>query len=132
MIKVDLEKARELIAQAVADKGANYTYKSETRGSDPYSGPGCWYVEQDDVTPSCIVGHVVSYVAPELIGDIAEWESSEARSHGDTDARSLFERFEGEILVTEDAQSYLYTAQKYQDYGEPWGAALNRAEASIA
>ena len=101
------EKARELLARAVAEKGEDYVYQ-------PPEGRQrrCLYVHPD--SPGCIVGHVFHYlgVAPEVL---ARYEGSHA---GLVASRLTGVSPENPVAIA------LTVAQDAQDAGEPWGRAL--------
>lgn len=57
------ETLRDLIVRAVEEKGADYVYPDSEKGLvSMYTEPICRYFREDDGAPSCIFGHVLSYL----------------------------------------------------------------------
>ena len=108
------ENVRQALEESIAEKGADYTY--------PRAG-GCFYALNGH--PSCIVGHVVNRIDPELFHKLIELD----RDGGDTDWATMAERLglDGDPFLT-DA---LAAAQEAQDRGRPWGVALDRFEEGL-
>jgi|SRR5690606_22062666 len=113
---VTRDKAIELLEKAVAEKGADYVYEPPTPALHV-----CQYID-DDGHPSCIVGHVVKYLADEL---------------GNHDIFTELEEYEGNsahdialpgVTILPEASMVLAVAQEVQDSMEyTWGNALERA-----
>lgn len=117
-IEIDYDKAIELLKRAVAEKGADYVYER------PDEALSCVYVSNG--APSCIVGHVISYVAPELLDSIHIWEQDAFAETG-SGVESLVEHFGAEFDMTDEALTALGIAQEAQDMGANWGRALGKA-----
>lgn len=138
---IEAREALELLARAVKEKGADYVY--------PNVGNGCTYVR--DGLPSCIVGHVVNYIDPEIIPVIGEWESNGVEykldegdnriypevthlaegNFGDSSADELNEALirdpDVSFQFSRQAVRVLRVAQLNQDNGCQWGDALDSA-----
>lgn len=135
-IKIDSKKALTLLRKAVKQKGKDYVDPNVAEG-------GCAYVRDGEA--SCIVGHVVAYVKPNLIPAIELWESNgdyvpyyerEERggglgigSGGDVAVEDLARALsdDGEIDFDGNAVEILQRAQNVQDNGNTWGEALEAA-----
>lgn len=104
----DVEYVRSLLARAVAEKGPDYV--------DPNAGDGCVYYN-DDLTPACIVGHVIEY-----------WREDHGTEIPDTvlENRGLGVGSDllNEIGWSRMAIHGLTAAQNMQDDGRTWGDAL--------
>lgn len=115
MIELTLERAKELLAEAVAERGEDYVYPR----SD--SGPYCYYVHTPDMdasltepAPGCIAGYVLHKAGVPL---------------------ETLRRFEGksvqypiaQLVQTEpDVADLLRNVQSRQDERTPWGEAVQR------
>ena len=118
--KFELEGVMKTLREVVAGK-EDFVYTTEHEE--------CIYAE-DDGSPSCVVGHVIARLDPELLAKVAEGERFELES--------------GEIAYNSDTVSGLFNAyglpkgsgvvlraaQKMQDAGVSWGEALELAEES--
>lgn len=132
---IDLQRARELLAQAVATQGPHFVYS-------PYDGAGCYYtklvpnmavpLEPDRLVPegdprtatSCLIGVVL---------DLAGHTFHHAQRVQSLSVCGLLN--EGHITLNEispEAVLYLNMAQKEQDDRRPWGVAYETAEQSIS
>lgn len=105
MTELDYGQALVFLEKAIGEKGPDYVYQRMTNGM------GCLYFEQGQ--PSCIVGHVLSYMgidsAPEGQGASRALKSLGVRTDFKTTA-------------------LLDGVQEKQDNGVPWGEALRRAQ----
>ena len=145
-ITIDGPKALKLLRGAVKLKGADYI--------DPIAADGgsCNYVIGG--APSCIVGHVIANVKPDLIPVIEVWERNEYSpddddyddyegyrtptldegNNGGTSADELIEAIaaSGVDLVFSDAARHAFNAaQREQDAGKTWGEALDAAKKAV-
>jgi hypothetical protein len=114
MITLTLERTKQLLAEAVAEKGAEYVYVN--RDGDPADGDvsvSCHYVHGDQ--PGCIVGWVL-YRAGVGLADLSEYEG-----------RGAEDPVEGLMEAPAEVRKLLNWAQDYQDQGTPWGEAVRRA-----
>lgn len=115
---IDLERARELLAQAVETKGRDFVYKE--RGASW----GCDYYPVTSVPEGdprretgCLVG-----VALNLHGiDVSQLAGSVDSLHT-----------QEEVAMSEDAAAYFLAAQGPQDSGSTWGEAYDQAEERLA
>lgn len=130
MLYLDLKKAQDLVAEAVAEKGEGYVYEKEgysclyVHGIDSVWNPETEEYEKsfDDATPGCIVGNALKRggVPIEALG---------TGMHNDSDVSSLLNFLQKKEFVTfsDTAKSYLYNVQSSQDLGVPWGIAAEAA-----
>lgn len=95
---------------AVEEKGEDYTYPSTLMG--------CFY--QESGQPSCIVGHVLYSLDPEMFQRVAEWEAS-STSGGNT--RFIYVVDELSLPFRTDQVGALQAAQDAQDLHQSWGTA---------
>jgi len=117
---IEIEQARDLLLKAVATQGRAFVY-------NPGSSSLCTYTPQPlrpghpegvPVPPQCLTGCLVG-VALDLAG--------ETRHHGVTgNVTALTSTYPD--MLSDDAASYFWTAQKAQDNGSTWGAAFDEAE----
>ena len=112
-----LEDVLNAAREVVAEKGEDYVY----------SGPGgsCVYANEDG-TPSCLVGHVIHRLDPNVFKHLAEKEFVD-----DTTAAELLtvEEYVPYEFWDMEAERAMNTAQEHQDDGVPWGTALKAAGA---
>lgn len=116
--KIDEEEAFQALRDVVKQFGVDYKYRER------WSAKRCTYSEEDG-QPSCLVGHVLSRVAPDLFVAIHEREG-----RGETFSirvlRNIFD-----VDVTDDTLSTLDVVQLAQDNGHTWGEALERANITL-
>lgn len=121
----ELALARKLLAEAIAERGEDYVYKSP-------EGPGgeCVYIEKNEagaLAPSCLVGCVLvgagvpAKMMLEVEGQHAEAALGQLASDFDTYP------FTDPIVI-----AGLNRAQAKQDDGDTWGDALRAFESEIA
>jgi len=118
-MKLTREAVTAAIEKVVAEKGADYVYDREHGG--------CTYSEQtpEGVVPSCIVGHVIAKMDPELFQRVAEYESET----GGFWWTGVDIRIPG--IEQDSAVKYaLREAQDAQDDGDTWGEALEAFHAA--
>ncbi|MFF9268639.1 hypothetical protein [Streptomyces rochei] len=114
MITLTLDKAKELLAEAVAEKGEDFVYVNrDGRPVAGLTGADCHYVHGDQ--PGCIVGHVL-HKAGVSLADLSEYEGQGAEDP----ALDL-------AGATDDACRLLSYAQENQDRGIPWGESVRLA-----
>jgi len=123
-VKIDREQAVALLERAVFEKGADYVYQQRSA----LNGPSCVYVDTDTGAPSCIIGHLVSYVAPETLLGIAQWERSQESTYTGTDVRELKNQLVDHVEFDYEALYLLRSVQTAQDGGMTWGQAVERAK----
>lgn len=120
MSKITAIEVLEKFDSLVEKYGEDFIYevpKYENDFGELVETNNCMYSNEDG-TPSCIVGHVLSDVAPELYADTHKrsWKILESR---EVDAiPELKEIFE------EDAISVMSVVQDQQDSKNPWGFAV--------
>lgn len=115
---VTLDKARELLKQAVDKQGRDFVYNPEGsaycfyRPMDPVRD----FVAAEDVRTKtgCVVGEALK-----LAGETRHLEST-------LNPRGILSDYPD--MMTDEAANYFWTAQKVQDRGGSWGAALDEAE----
>jgi hypothetical protein len=113
MTELDYGQALVFLEKAIGEKSPDYVYKrvTEMTEEEEENGQSCLYFEQGQ--PSCIVGHVLSYMginsAPE--GSGAGHALTQLGVHADPKTKALLE-----------------DVQERQDDGVPWGEALRKAQ----
>ena len=127
------EQAAAILNQAVAERGADWTFPElnecptctvdDWEDYEPcpwhYSG-GCRYFS-DDGKPACLVGYVIDKTIDRSDLDMREIEAQHA-----IDALKILNNW-GALSVDERTTELLYRAQEAQDSGQPWGAAVLQA-----
>lgn len=104
--ELDLGQAVVFLEKAIAEKGADYVYEPAQNGER------CLYF--DNGTPSCLVGHVLSYMGYDST-DVTENEDAE------TTIQKMGIEFDKETA------RLLCAVQENQDDGLAWGESLRRA-----
>lgn len=123
--KIDEEEAFQALRDVVKQFGADYRYR------EPGSyDRACMYSEADG-QPSCLVGHVLARVAPDLFATIHEQEHGRGYEEevGSFPILHLTDRFD--VDVTDDTLTTLEAVQYAQDSGRTWGEALTRANITL-
>lgn len=111
--ELTLEKAIELLDNAIAERGADHVYVPDVAGSS------CFYVHGDK--PGCIIGHVLHQFGIPL-SELKKVEGKRAALAVDElDIRT--EKY----LVSQ----FLDHVQRAQDNGSPWGDAVRYARQSL-
>jgi hypothetical protein len=114
MIELTLARTKELLAEAVAEKGADFVYVNKYGHQADDSGDvTCYYAHGDQ--PGCIVGNVL-HRAGVLLDDLAAFEAQNV----DDLASRLFTAEAG-------VKPLLIHIQAHQDVGVPWGEAVRLA-----
>lgn len=130
----------EALHKAVEAKGGDYVYPGASMGACTYSDR-----QSDHLAPSCIVGHVVAELDPELFANWAEYEREESNSFSIYEGAVSTEEYDYEEIMNEDGfyvsggdarkvrksigiddpavLSALKEAQRIQDAGGTWGEA---------
>ena len=129
MEKFTNEEVSAAVERAVALKGEDYVYKRVAQGGGYSAGPSCVY-DNGDGTPSCIVGHVIADLEPDLFAKLGEWEHDKQRGSEGTAARTLFRTFPSRFTSAQIAA--LGAAQAHQDSTLPWGAARDHFKDTLA
>ncbi|MFF5471025.1 hypothetical protein [Streptomyces achromogenes] len=123
MIELTLDRVKELLNEAVAEKGADYVYTTpDGKQGTPEYQPTCLYVHGDK--PGCIVGHALHRAGVSL-SLLLEEEQDDASSV----LRSLAQL--GVLSYTDGVSQLLYEAQQRQDHGTSWGEAVQQALAEL-
>lgn len=116
----------------VAEYGEDYVYPTPI----DFFGGSCTYSQPGDgkLVPSCIVGHVIARLAPEVFTTISELEAHDNYQNSASaddilkgDLKWWTEAQEDIDPLTEDSTliSALFSAQHEQDHGKTWGEALD-------
>lgn len=115
---MNVTQVRALLQRAVDEKGASYIYEA------PVPINGCIYFEESEqgMVPSCLVGHVMSYMGMDYT-DIK----------GEKNNRKTIEMLvnEGYVNVSSLAAEGLRAAQDAQDSGEDWGTSLAAFDSAV-
>lgn len=120
---IDLDKARQMIAAAIEERGEDYVYPRTP-------GAGCAYVHHtlDGEEPGCGVGMALikAGVPIESFDDLHINTGCGAHS-------ALVALKDAGIIeeFTVEASVYLNSFQESQDSGDTWGVALSDAESSV-
>ena len=109
MIELKFEQAVELLNRAVDEKGADFTY-------DTHPFTSCVYYESDG-TPSCIVGHVFSYLG------ITKDDLTDP-SHNQEGLGLMYNSY---LEVDYQTLELLEKVQSLQDNEVSWGQAVDEA-----
>lgn len=107
------QEINEALKKALAEKGEDYVYPLSEKHDR-----GCMYAT-DEGAPSCIVGHVLHTLDPELFAGVAKWERM--KSTLDTAMGDVVRRFHPDLHP--DQVKALSYAQVAQDRGQSWGYA---------
>ena len=121
-INLTFDEAAELLARAVAEKGADYQYQPDG---------ACKYFEHDATegyVPSCIIGHVLAYKG------VSRLELLNDPTYGDLNAGEGVSQLvnAGILSLDEKAKILLSWAQNEQDYSIAWGEAVKTAHEKVA
>lgn len=119
------EQAMDALRKAVELKGADYVYPDSEKNSGNSDGT-CMYSHKGQ--PSCIVGHVINILDPEVFAGLVLKEGM----YGPQGVQELDD--EGYIPAdfwSEDTSLVMSAAQGIQDNRLPWGDALAEAEDNV-
>lgn len=120
MIELTLDKTKELLTEAVAEKGAEYVYTNPEGvpgGSDSLAN--CYYVHGSQ--PGCIVGHVLHKAGVPL----------ETLTEHETRPAGFVLRSLEDFDLDHNTLRLLDDVQERQDRGVPWGEAVQQALAEL-
>ncbi|RZU36030.1 hypothetical protein EV284_3513 [Streptomyces sp. BK022] len=117
-VEITLDEAKSLLARAVEERGAGYTYQMLTIDEQSL----CAYFDPKTKAPSCIVGQVLAYKGV-TYDDLA---GQEVNTYANIEALND----QGVVKVDNDTQALLEIAQSEQDAGMPWGRAVEEALAT--
>lgn len=130
MLELNLDKAKALVAEAIAERGEDYSYPKQggsclyvhdvdRRWDDPR---GDYTVSYDNATPGCLVGLALHKGGISL-------EDMAKRGRNEVNAEEVLNNLQGAGLLTftDEAMYYLSNAQSSQDNGAPWGQAAEAA-----
>lgn len=127
MIKLDYALAVSLLRQAVEDRGADYVYTGPDDERSSGDDIPCRYAHHGpdgELTPGCIVGYVL-HAAGAPLRELHQYEGQHAAALlGGLRAARLIEITDRDL---ERVNDLLGRAQRHQDRGVPWGAALRLA-----
>lgn len=119
MLKLSYEEALHLLNRAVEEKGSSYIYGRAH--SD--ASISCVYAVEDEqggLAPSCIVGHVVNYINPQLLEELHALEGM-----------SAYEALPDILDVDLPTRDLLTEAQHLQDEGYTWGKSVSEASMGV-
>jgi uncharacterized protein with LGFP repeats len=124
--KLSYEDAVLFLEKAVADRGADYVYPHQLLS--PSTGQqngdeeetGCVYFDHETNQPSCIIGHVFSYMGIAAL-DVRGYEGQTVQVLAGSESRlGLFD-------ADETTVGLLARAQSFQDTRHSWGESLRYA-----
>lgn len=119
------EQALEALRKAVELKGSDYVYPPGEKDS-PHGS--CMYAHNG--SPSCIVGHLVNILDPEIFARLAAAEE-QGGPHGAEELTNPDVNYLPEDFWSPSTARVLGFAQYAQDRGELWGTALATAEDNV-
>lgn len=115
MIELTLARTKELLAEAVAEKGEDFVYTNRDGHEVDSDGvTPCHYVHDDK--PGCIVGNVL-HKAGVPLDELSRFEGQDAQEV----TRSVCTVEEGDVI------RLLSGVQDRQDRGTAWGEAVSLA-----
>lgn len=98
---------------ALDAKGDDYVYEERLNGACVYSLEG---------RPSCIVGHVLHALDPDMFERVAAFEANQGENNGDTSFSNVVVKLN--LPFETDQRRALQEVQAEQDNGKPWGGAV--------
>lgn len=107
------EQINAALSKALEAKGDDYVYENWQDGNCVYS------VAQE---PSCIVGHVLHALDPEMFKRVAEFEADASENRGDTSFGAVALRLN--LPFEREQRRALQNVQVEQDTGHTWGSAV--------
>lgn len=116
-----LEDVLNATRAVVAEKGEDYVYSN----SVAEGGNGSCVYANEDGTPSCLVGHVIHRLDPEVFKRLAK---DEAESGSQVALDLIPAGYIPEGFWEESAEHAMQEVQIHQDIGRTWGEALKTAE----
>lgn len=129
MIDIDIDRAKALVQECIAERGAEYTYEKESNSCKYVHGVGYDEDEWGDgeenfsnATPGCLVGAALHRAGIPL-------ESMGTYYRNDQGVYDLIEHLksDGLLAMSEEASNFFGNAQSSQDAGVPWGKAAEMA-----
>jgi hypothetical protein len=131
MIDIDIDRAKALVQECIAERGAEYKYEKEDASCKYVHGvEQVWndeleeYEDEsfDSATPGCLVGAALHKAGIELFN----LGTSDRNDDGSYD---LIEKLtsEGLVTVSQEANNFLGNCQASQDAGAPWGRSAEEA-----
>jgi hypothetical protein len=114
-VEITLDEAKTLLARAVEERGADYTYTMLTIGGSAL----CAYFDPETKAPSCIVGQVLSYKG--ITFDAMSAQDKNVYASAGTLVDTKF------IKADNETRALLEIVQSEQDAGMPWGRAVEEA-----
>jgi hypothetical protein len=122
-VEITLDEAKTLLARAVEERGADYTYKMLTIELSPGRRESlCAYFDPDTKVPSCIVGQVLAYKGVSFDAMAVEDVNVYASAGALIDTNF--------IKANNETRALLEAVQSEQDSGMPWGQAVEEALAT--
>lgn len=104
--------------RVVEELGPDYVYATKRRQNPQVSSQQCFYAEPDG-TPSCIVGRIIDKL------NHSAFEELKLLEGGMWSPPALEALFELNTEFTTEQMYALSAAQRVQDWGEPYGRALD-------
>lgn len=101
------------LKKALEAKGEDYVYEGWSDGACVYSLAA---------EPSCIVGHVLHALDPEMFERVAEFEKDYNQSGGDNTFSNVVKRLN--LPFEAEQHRALQNVQREQDDGRTWGHAV--------
>lgn len=115
MAEITLDEAKTLLARAVEERGADYTYKMLTIDGSAL----CAYFDPETKAPSCIVGQVLAYKG--ITFDDMVTQNKNVYASAGTLIDTKF------IKADNETRALLEAVQSEQDAGMPWGRSVEEA-----
>ncbi|MGW0626137.1 hypothetical protein [Streptomyces sp. NPDC002758] len=119
-VEITLDEAKTLLARAVEERGADYTYKMLTIDDESL----CAYFDPATKECSCIVGQVLSYKGVTF----EDLNSEGMNTYANVEALAD----KGFIKADNEVLALLEIVQSEQDAGMPWGRAVEEALSTYA
>lgn len=130
MTVLNTDAVTEVLTRLVAEKGEDYVYPPAVQSIYPT----CTYttaMEDGEYAPSCIVGHVIAELDPELFQELAKYELEEGSSLGvqelvhEGSPGYDFQEDNPQLIVDDSTLAVaLAMAQEIQDRGGTWANAV--------
>lgn len=135
--KLTLAQTKEKLRRIVNLKGHEYVYEApcyEGEDGEPVPVMECNYSDSDG-NPSCIVGVLLSEVAPEAFAKLYHYEWSDGRYYP-PDVLSSTELLQADVDLSDyfedDALPLIHVVQRRQDDGRSWGDSLASAIKAVS
>jgi hypothetical protein len=114
-VEITLDEAKTLLARAVEERGADYTYQMLTIGGSAL----CAYFDPETKAPSCIVGQVLAYKGVTFEAMVNQDKNVYASAGTLIDTKF--------VKADNETRALLEIVQSEQDAGMPWGRAVEEA-----